>query len=94
MARTPVFSRSTNPESKLIDFFILLKVVANSFGSLPPFTVCKIGDYPHFLLALPSNNQFAIKLVEMGIPHVVVGTLKISLDELKKKKFSRVLQCQ
>ena len=43
---------------------------------------------PHFLSALPSNNQFIIKLVKMwpgGTPHVVVGTLKISLDRLKKK---------
>ena len=37
-----------------------------------------------------------------GTPHVVVGTLKISLDQLKqknnkkkrKKEFSRVLSCQ
>ena len=35
-----------------------------------------------------------------GAPHVVVGTLKLSLDRLKKKKkrkhteFSRVLSCQ
>ena len=37
-----------------------------------------------------------------GTPHVVVGTLKISLDRLKnkkqkkkhKKEFSRVLSCQ
>ena len=62
----------------------------------------KIGDFPHFLSALASNNQFIIKLVKMwpgGILHVVVGTLKISLDRLKikkkekkhKKEFSRVL---
>ena len=39
--------------------------------------------------ALPFNNQFIIKLVKMwpgGTPHVVVGTLKISLDRLKKQK--------
>ena len=55
------------------------------FGSLQPFTVRKIGDFPCFLSALPSNNQFIIKLVKMwlgGAPHVVVGTLKISLDRL------------
>ena len=47
------------------------------------------GDFRHFLSALPSNNQFIIKLVKMwpgGTPHVVVGTLKISLDRLKKTK--------
>ena len=46
------------------------------FGSLHPFTVRKIGDFPHFLSALTSNNQFIIKLVKMwpgGTPHVVVG---------------------
>ena len=78
--------------------------------SLKPFTVRKIGDFPHFLSALASNNQFIIKLVKMwpgGTLHVVVGTLKISLDRLiknknkkktkktkkkqKKKEFSRVL---
>ena len=51
--------------------------------------VRKIGDFPHFLLALASNNQFIIKLVKMwpgGTPHVVVRTLKISLDRLKKQK--------
>ena len=51
------------------------------------FTVRILGDFPHFLSALPSNNQFIIKLVKMwlgGTPHVVVGTLKISLDRLKK----------
>ena len=71
-----------------------------SFWSLHLFTVRKIGDFPHFLSALTSNNQFIIKLVKMlpgGAPHVVVGTLKISLDRLKmkkkkkKKEFSRVL---
>ena len=57
----------------------------------------KIGDFPHFLPALASNNQFIIKLVKMwpgGTPDVVVGTLKIGLDQLKKKKqrsFSRGL---
>ena len=36
-----------------------------------------------------SNIQFIIKLVKMwpgGTPHVVVGTLKTSLDPLKRKK--------
>jgi len=40
-------------------------------------------------LALASNNAFIIKLVKMwpgGTPHVVVGTLKISLDRLTKQK--------
>ena len=58
------------------------------FGSLEPFTVRKIGDFPHFLPALASNNPFIIKLVKMwpgGTLHVVVGTLKISLDRLQNK---------
>ena len=58
--------------------------------------VHKIGDFPHFLSALASNNQFIIKLVKMwpgGTPHVVVGTLKISLDRLKEKKRSLVECC-
>ena len=49
----------------------------------------KLGIFPHFLSALASNIQFIIKLVKMwpgGTLHVVVGTLKISLDRLKKKK--------
>ena len=53
--------------------------------SLQPFTVRKIGDFPYFLSALPSNNQLIIKLIKMlpgGAPHVVVGTLKVSLDRL------------
>ena len=56
-----------------------------NFGGHQSFTVRILGDFPHFLLALPSNNQFIIKLVKMwpgGTPHVVVGTLKISLDQL------------
>ena len=43
------------------------------------FTVRILRDFHQFLLAL----QFTIKLVKMwpgGTPHVVVGTLKISLD--------------
>ena len=59
------------------------------FGSLESFTVRKIGDFPHFLSALVSNSRFIIKLVKMwpgGTLHVVVGTLKISLDRLEKKK--------
>ena len=76
-------------ESKLIEFFIFVKVYHTvHFGSLKPFTVHKIGDFPHFLLALASNIQLIIKLVNMwpgSTLHVVVGTLKISLDQLKKK---------
>ena len=65
----------------------LCKILAYTvrFGSLKLFTVHKIGDFPHFLSALASNNQFIIKLVKMwpgGTLHVVVGTLKISLDQL------------
>ena len=87
VARSRVFSRSTNLESKPIDFFVWLKLYQTvSFGSLPPFTVRKIGDFPHFLSALPSNNQFIT-------PHMVVGTLKISLDRLKKKKERSLVEC-
>ena len=46
-------------------------------------TVHCLWDFPHFLSALASNNQFIIKLVKMSsgrTPHVVVGTLKIRLD--------------
>ena len=56
-----------------------------TFGGHESFTVRILGDFPHILSALPSNNQFIIKLVKMwpgGTPHVVVGTLKISLDRL------------
>ena len=64
----------------------LCKLLAHShFGSLRPFTVRKTGDFPHFLSALASNNAFIIKLVKMwpgGTPLVVIGTLKISLDQL------------
>ena len=63
-------------------------VIVVSFGGHQSFTVRILGDFPHFLSALPSNNQFIIKLVKMwpgGAPHVVVGTLKLSLDQLKKK---------
>ena len=50
----------------------------------------KIGDFPHFLSALASNNQFIIKLVKMwpgGTPHVVVGTL------VKKFKKRSLVEC-
>ena len=95
VAGNPVFSRSTNLESKLIEFFVFVNFKRTvRFGSLHPLTVRKIGDFPHFLSALTSNNQFIIKLVKMwpgGTLHVVVGTLKISLDRLKKKKKRRSL---
>ena len=32
----------------------------HSFGSHQPFTIHKIGDFLHLLLALSSNNQFII----------------------------------
>ena len=65
----------------------LVEILAHSFGSLQSFTVRKIGDFLHFLSALASNNQFIIKLVKMwsgGTPHVVVETLKISLEKKKE----------
>ena len=91
VARSSVFLRSTNLESKLIKLFVFVLKFKQKvrFGSLELFTVRKIGDFPHFLSALASNNLFIIKLVKMwpgGTLHVVVGTLKISLDRLKKKK--------
>ena len=73
----PVFSRSTNLESKLIEFFVFINFWESSTIHY------KIGDFPHFLPALASNNQFIIKLVKMWpgrTLYVVVGTLKISLD--------------
>ena len=66
MARYPEFSRSTNLESKLIKLFVFVNFEQTvRFGSLKPFTVRKIGDFPHFLSALASNNQFIIKLVKL-----------------------------
>ena len=53
VAENPVFSRSTYPESKLIEFFVFVNFLRTvHFGSLHPFTVRKIGDFPHFLSAL------------------------------------------
>ena len=52
---------------------------------------CKIGDFFHFLSALASNNQFIIKMWPGGTLHMVVGTLKISLDRLKKKTNEKVV---
>ena len=91
-----MFSRSTNLESKQIEFFVFVTFSTQSV--LGVFIRSLSVDFPHFLSALTSNNQFIIKLVKMwpgGTPHVVVGTLKMSLDRLKKKRkkkeFSRVL---
>ena len=67
VARSPVFSRSTNLESKLIEFFVFVNFNTQSILRvfIQTFTVLKIGDFPHFLSELPSNNQFIIKLVKM-----------------------------
>ena len=79
MAAYPVFLRLTNLEihvDRLFAFFLL----ANSFGGLQSFTVRILGDYPS---VLAFNNAFIIKLVKIWLsraPHVVVGTLKVSLD--------------
>ena len=54
VAGNPAFSRSTNLESKLIEFFVFS--AQSVFGSLQPFTVRKIGDFPHFLSALASKK--------------------------------------
>ena len=67
MARSPVFSRSTNLESKLIELFVFVNFNTQSILRvfIRTFTVVKIGDFSHFLSELPSNNQFIIKLVKM-----------------------------
>ena len=102
MAENPVTFKVNKPGIQADRLLCLVKIVVNS-QFWDPFTVRKIGDFPHFLSALASNNQFIIKLVMMwpgGTPHVVVRTLKISLDRLTKiekkkkntkKEFSRVL---
>ena len=60
VAGNPEFSRSTNLESKLIEFFALVNFKCTvCFGSLEPFNVRKIGDFPHLLSALASNTVFA-----------------------------------
>ena len=73
----------------LVDSRLLNLLANNQFWQSSIVHGLYTWDFPNFLLALPSNNQFIIKLVKMwpgGTPHVVVGTLKISLDQLKKKK--------
>ena len=86
VTHSPVLLRSTNLESKLIKLFVFVKILAYiPFWESQTVHCRKIGD---FQSALTSNNQFIIKLVKMwpgGTLHVVVGTLKISLDRLKKK---------
>ena len=52
-----------------------------SFGNLQPLTVHILVDFPSFLWALPSNNAFiTVKIWLGGAPHVMVGSLKVSLD--------------
>ena len=49
----------------------------------------KLGILPISYRHWHSNNQLTIKLVKMrpgGTLHVVVGTLKISLDQVKNKR--------
>ena len=78
VVENPVTFKVDKPGIQADRLLCLVKRLA-SFGSLQPFTARKIGDFPHFLSALASNNQFIIKLVKMwpgGTPHVVVGTLK------------------
>ena len=97
MAQYPGFLRLTNLEihaGRLFAFLICKQIV--TFGGHESFTVRILGDFPHFLSALLSNNQFIVKLVKMwpgGTPHVVVGTLKISLDRLKKKNTRSLVEC-
>ena len=73
----PGFSRSTNLESKLIDFFAFLSFLANS--QFWESSVRTIGNFPGFLSALASNNAFTIKLVKMWTSRTLVGTLAGSL---------------
>ena len=82
MAQYPVFFlRLTNLEihaDRLFAFLICLQIV--SFGGHQLFTVRILGDFSVGIFI-----QFIIQLVKMwpgGTPHVVVGTLKISLDRL------------
>ena len=107
MAQYPGFLRLTNLEihaGRLFAFLICQQIV--SFGSHQSFTVPILGDFSHFLSALPSNNRFIIKLVKMwpgGTSHVVVGTLhegysrddickvlKISSEELESESLSEM----
>ena len=66
VAQYPGFLRLTNLEihaGRLFAFLICQQIV--SFGSHQSFTVRILGDFPHVLWVLPSNNQFIIKLVKM-----------------------------
>ena len=76
VARYPVFSRSTNLESKLIEFFVFANFSRTvRFGSLQSFAVRKIGDFPHFLPTLASNNAFIG--ASMSEPHISVTALRM-----------------
>ena len=67
VARYPVFSRSTNLESKLIVFFVLLKFERTvRFGSLKPFTVCR--QAVNFL-----KCAFILVQSKLSIPRVVTN---------------------
>ena len=81
---------------KLASLFRLLNLLANSQSW--EFSTIYLGYFPNSLSLLASNNVFIIKLVKMwlgGTLDMVVGTLKISLDQffLVKKEFSRVQLC-
>ena len=85
VAQYPGFLRLTNLEihaGRLFAFLICQQIV--SFGSHQSFTVHILGDFPHVLWVLPSNNQFIIKLVKMWPGGTPRGgrTFKISLDRL------------
>ena len=90
--RTPGTQPATQAHSHKVSMKIVFSLNVTSGVNIK---LCKIGDFPRFLSALASNNLFIIKLVKMwpgGTLHVVVGTLKMSLDRLKhKKEFCRVL---
>ena len=72
MAQNPVFPRLANLESKLIDIFAFINFYKLSLSI----------KLPSFLLGLASDNAFIIKMWPGGTPDVVVGSLRICLDQL------------
>ena len=73
----PVFSRSSNLESNLIDFFAYLLANSQFLESSTVHFPCFLS----FLLAVASKNVFIINLAKMWFgrtPDVVVGTLKVT----------------
>ena len=85
MVLNPVFLRSTNLEIHADRLVLILNLLADSQFWESSIVHCPYTwNLPSFLSALASNNAFIFKLVKMwlggALMHVVVGTLKISLD--------------